>query len=256
MIKTRVIPCLSLKDAGFYKTTRFRKPIYLGDPINILKIFNEKEADEIVILDITATLEGKEPNFNLLSEMASECFMPLGYGGGITNLDQMSKLFGMGFEKICLNTAAIENARLVERAATKFGSQSIVVCLDVKKTAIKGYQMFTRSGEQATGVGPVDAAVEMERLGAGELIVNSIDRDGMMQGYDTKLLKQVSDAVNIPIVALGGAGNMDHFVAVAKVGGISAVGAGSMFVFQGPHRAVLINMPSGDELDKALATAD
>lgn len=254
MIKTRVIPCLLLHETGFFKTTRFKNPVYLGDPINILKIFNEKEADEIMIFDISATTAGKEPRFELLAEMSSECFMPLGYGGGLKDLEQMTKLFSMGFEKICLNSEALQNPAIIEQAASRFGSQSIVVCLDVRKTFLKSYQVYTHSGSQAAGLGPVDAAIEIEKRGAGELIVNSVDRDGTMQGYDIELLKSVSRVVSIPVVALGGAGNIEHLSQAVRQGGVSAVGAGSMFVFKGPHRAVLINMPTREKLDQVLAT--
>jgi imidazole glycerol-phosphate synthase subunit HisF len=252
MLRTRVIPCLLLKGRGFYKTTRFKKPVYLGDPINILKIFNDKEVDEIVVLDITATIENKRPSFDLLREMASECFMPLAYGGGITSLQDMKTLYELGFEKICLNTAACRNPDLVGEAAEAFGSQSVVISLDVRKKLFGGYEVVTQSGGEKTGKDPVSMAREMESRGAGELIVNSIDRDGTMQGYELGLIRQVAEAVNIPIVACGGAGSVSDLAQAAGDGGASAVAAGSMFVFQGPHRAVLINVPSRDELEAAL----
>jgi len=252
MLRTRVIPCLLLKGNGFYKTTKFKKPVYLGDPINILKIFNEKEVDEIIVLDIGATSLQKEINMSLLSDFASECFMPLGYGGGIRNLRQMKDLFNLGFEKIAVNTAAHENPELVTEAANNFGSQSVVVSIDVKKTLWGGYEVMINAGSKKTGRTPVEYAREMEARGAGEILVNAIDRDGTMEGYDLKLIKLVTEAVKIPVIACGGAGRVQDFGAAVKEGGASAAAAGAMFVFQGPHRAVLINFPSPGELDSVL----
>lgn len=248
MLRTRVIPCLLLKGNGFYKTTRFKNPVYLGDPVNILKIFNDKEVDEIFVLDIGTTSMQKDVNMSLLRDFASECFMPLGYGGGIKNLDQMKAIFQLGFEKIAVNTAAFENPRLVTQGANSFGSQSIVVSIDVKRSLLGSYEVMTRSGNQKTGRHPVEYAMEMESRGAGELLVNSIDRDGTMEGYDLKLVKSVATAVSIPVIAIGGAGGIGHLGAVVKEAGASAAAAGAMFVFQGPHRAVLINVPSPEEL--------
>jgi cyclase len=252
MIKTRVIPCLLLKGGGFYKTIKFKNPVYLGDPLNILKIFNEKEVDEILVLDITATTARKPPNLRLLQDMASECFMPLGYGGGLSNLDQMKALFQLGFEKISINTAAHQHPELITEAANLFGSQSVVVSMDVKQGLLGGYEVISRSGASRTGREPAEFALEMGERGAGEILVNSIDRDGMMEGYDLRLLQIVSAAVKVPVIACGGAGKVADFAAAVKEGGASAVAAGSFFVFQGPHRAVLINMPTGTELEKCL----
>ena len=253
MLRTRVIPCLLLKGNGFYKTAKFKNPVYLGDPINILKIFNEKEVDEIFVLDIGATSMQKDINMSLLQDFASECFMPLGYGGGIRDLKQMKDIFQLGFEKVAVNTAAHENPDLITDAANAFGSQSVVVSIDVKKGWMGSYEVMTRSGSHKTGHNPVDYAKEMEDRGAGELLVNGIDRDGTMEGYDLKLIKSVADAVEIPVIAVGGAGNVQHLGAAVKEAGASAVAAGAMFVFQGPHRAVLINVPSPDEIKIAFA---
>jgi Imidazoleglycerol-phosphate synthase len=255
ILRTRVIPCLLLKGNGFYKTTKFKNPVYLGDPINILKIFNDKEVDEILVLDIGATSMQKDINMNLLSDFASECFMPLGYGGGIRNLDQMKAVFQLGFEKVAMNTAAYDNPELITQGANTFGNQSIVISMDVKKSLLGSYEVMTRSGNKKTGRKPVEYAREMEARGAGEILVNAIDRDGTMEGYDLKLIKLVSSAVSIPVIACGGAGNIADFGFAVKEAGASAAAAGAMFVFQGPHRAVLINFPSPEELESVFAAS-
>ena len=255
MLRTRVIPCLLLKGNGFYKTTKFKNPVYLGDPINILKIFNDKEVDELLVLDIGATSMQKEINMTLLRDFASECFMPLGYGGGIRNIDQMKAIFQLGFEKVAVNTAACENPDLITQGANAFGSQSVVVSIDVKRTLLGSYEVMTRAGNKKTGRHPVDYAMEMEARGAGELLINAIDRDGTMEGYDLKLVKLVSAAVTVPVIACGGAGNVKHLGAAVKEAGASAAAAGAMFVFQGPHRAVLINVPSSAELKSVFAAS-
>ena len=252
MVRTRVIPCLLLQGNGFYKTMKFKNPVYLGDPVNILKIFNDKEVDEIVVLDIGATRYRTDINFPLLKDFASECFMPLGYGGGIRNLDQMKALFQLGFEKISLNSEAHGNPDLVTRAANAFGSQSVVVSVDVRRRFLGGYEVVTQCGTKPTGRDPVDVVREMEQRGAGEILLNSIDRDGTMQGYDVKLIRLISRSVSIPVIAAGGAGRVDDFAAAVLEGGASAVAAGAMFVFQGPHRAVLINVPSPEIIMQVL----
>jgi len=252
MLKTRLIPCLLLKNQGLVKTVKFKDPKYLGDPINIVKIFNDKEVDELLFLDITATVENRKPPINLLSQIASECFMPLGYGGGIRNLQEIQELFNVGIEKVSINSYAVENPSFIREAADLFGSQSIVVSIDVKKSLFGNYEIFTHSGKKGTGIDPVKFATLMEKMGAGELILNSIDRDGMMQGYDIPLIKRVSEAVRIPVIACGGAGEIKHFAQAVHEGGASAVAAGSFFVFHGPHRAVLINVPTPNELEKVL----
>lgn len=245
----RVIPCLLFKDSGLVKTTKFKDPRYLGDPINIIKIFNEKEVDELVLLDIDATQEGRKPNFEFLSVIASECFMPLGYGGGIKELSDITKIFEVGIEKVILNTQAICNPTVVQEAAHRFGSQSIVVSIDVRKSLFGKYEVYSHGGKIRTGLTPLEHAQHMEQLGAGEIIINSIDQDGVMNGYDIALLKKISSSVSVPVVALGGAGAMQDLVKAIEEGGASAVAAGSMFVFQGKHRAVLVNYPSEKELE-------
>ena len=252
MLQTRVIPCLSLQDKGLVKTIKFNNPTYIGDPINAVKIFNEKEVDELIFLDISATVKNKKPPIKLISQIASECFMPLGYGGGIRNLDEIKKIFSLGVEKIIINTHAVENPSFIKQAANLFGSQSIVVSIDVKKNLFGKYEIFTQGGKKSTKLNPVIFARQMEEMGAGELFLNSIDRDGTMKGYDIELIQKISKKVTIPVIACGGAGRLEDFGKAIKEGGASAVAAGSFFVFTGPHRAVLINFPTPEEVRRVL----
>ena len=246
MLKTRVMPCLLLKDLGLVKTVKFGEPKYVGDPINAVKIFNEKEVDELIFLDITATNEKRKPSFELLSRIASEAFMPFSYGGGLRDIEDIGKILKIGIEKVIINTYACENPHFIKEASDKFGSQSIVVCVDFKKE--NGvYRVFTNSGKINTGKDPVEYAIEMEKMGAGEIFLNSIDRDGTMEGYDLELIKMVSEAINIPVIASGGAGKVEDFNYAVKAGA-SAVSAGSMFVFYGRSRAVLISYSSFSDL--------
>lgn len=247
MIKTRVIPCLLLRNLGLVKTIKFKNPKYLGDPINIVKIFNDKEVDELVFLDITATVEKRKPPFDLLSKITSECFMPVCYGGGVRTLEDMKALFSLGIEKVAVNSCAVENPTFIRAAAEIFGSQSVIISIDVKKNLRGRYEVFTHGGRKNTGLDPVKLAAEMESHGAGELLLTSIERDGTMQGYDLNLIKQVSGTVGIPIVACGGAGKVSDLADAVNKGGASASAAGSLFVFQGPHRALLISYPSSKE---------
>lgn len=248
MIKPRVIPALLLRGQGLVKTVKFREPKYLGDPINIVRIFNDKEVDELVLLDITATPEKRGPQFDLLKNIASEAFIPLAYGGGIRSMDDVRKLLSIGIEKLIMNTSAVETPSLVREVADHAGSQAAVVSMDVKKNFLGKYEVFTHCGQKKTGLDPVKHAVEMERMGVGEIIINSIDRDGTMQGYDLDIVRKVADAVHVPVVACGGAGNLSHISDVIKQGHASAAAAGSIFVFQGPLRGVLISYPTPKEL--------
>jgi cyclase len=243
MLRTRVIPVLLIQDGGLYKTQRFKDPKYVGDPINAVKIFNEKEVDEIIVLDISATRENRGPDFNLIADIATECFMPFCYGGGVKSIEQMKRLFSLGAEKIALNTSAVETPHLIQEAAKLFGAQAIVASIDVKKSWLGKYEVFTRCGQTKIKQDPVSLAQELEKLGAGEIMINSIDHDGLMTGYDLKLIKSLTDAVRIPVIACGGAGSVEHFHQAVKEAGASAVAAGSMFVFHGKHRAVLITYP-------------
>lgn len=250
MLKTRVIPSLLLKDLGLVKTVNFGNPKYVGDPINAVKIFNNKEVDELIFLDISATNDGRKPCFELLSRIASEAFMPFSYGGGLKDMEDVKKIFEIGVEKIIINTYAFKKPDFIRELADKFGSQSVAVAIDAKKE--KGdYFVFINSGKVNTWKNPVEYAAEMEKMGAGEIFLNSIDKDGTMEGYDLDLIEKVSEAVNIPVIVCGGAGKIEDFNAAVKAGA-SAVSAGSLFVFIGPHRAVLINYPSRKEIDKII----
>lgn len=251
MLRTRVIPALLLRNRGLVKTVKFKDPKYLGDPINIVKIFNDKEVDELVFLDITATKEGKGPPFDLLANITSECFMPLGYGGGIRKMDDVKQLLSMGIEKIILNSYAVENPNFVSEVAAFAGNQAVVISIDVKKNWHKKYEVYTHSGTKKTGLNPVEFALQMQKKGAGEIFLNSIDRDGTMEGYNLELTKSVADVLEIPLIACGGAKTVQDLSDVVRQGGASAAAAGSMFVFQGPLRGVLISYPSQTELRKA-----
>lgn len=243
MSKTRVIPALLLRGQGLVKTVKFKNPKYVGDPINAVRIFNEKEVDELVFLDITATPEGRGPDYEMLSDIASEAFMPMAYGGGISTLEQIRRIFELGFEKVIINSAAYKYPNLITEAAAIFGSQSIIGCVDVRKTLIGRYELCSTSGRVKESVGLAEHLATLSKRGVGEILVNAIDRDGTMGGYDLKLLREVSSAVTVPVIACGGAGNVNHFVQAVQDGHASAVAAGSLFVFMGPHRAVLINYP-------------
>ncbi len=247
MRRIRIIPVLLLQKGGLVKSVRFKNNKYVGDPINAVKIFNEKEIDEIVVLDIDATREKRPPAMKKIKEIAGEAFIPLAYGGGITTIEEVKELFYVGVEKVVINHAAISNPRLITEAASLVGSQSIVASIDVKKNLFGKYKVFVRNGTENTGHDPVEFAKKMEETGAGELFLCSIDRDGTYEGYDLDLIRKVSEAVNIPVVACGGAGNIDDFAKAVRHGA-SAVAAGSMFVFQRPHNAVLISYPSQQEL--------
>lgn len=252
MLRVRVIPTLLLKNQGLYKTTKFKNPKYVGDPINAVKIFNEKEADELVFLDISASKENKRPNFKMIENIASEAFMPIAYGGGIKNLTDIQQLFKIGIEKIVINTYAHENPNFIREAANIAGSQSIVVSIDVKKNFFGKYEMFSHSGTKKIKKDPFIYIKEIEKMGAGEIVINSIDKDGTRTGFDIALIEKTSSLVNLPIIALGGAGSIEDLGEAVNKGGASGVAAGSMFVFYGKHRAVLITYPKYSELIKIL----
>ena len=255
MTTARVIPVLLLKGAGLVKTVRFKAPTYLGDAVNVSRLFNDKEVDELVLLDVTATPEGRPPRFDLVAQMASECFMPLCYGGGVRTLDDMARLFTIGVEKVAINTRAVEDLSLLRAAAERFGSQSVIGSIDARRTW-RGYRVFTEGGRKRTAWTPAALAAEMENAGAGEILVTSIDRDGTMEGYDLDLVRSVSDAVRLPVIACGGAGSLDHMVDAVRRGGASAAAAGSLFVFHGRHRAVLISYPSPSQIQQAFGEQD
>lgn len=244
MYRARVIPCLLLRGHGLVKTKKFRDAVYIGDPVNAMRIFSEKEADEIVVLDIDASREGREPNYELIAEIAGEAFMPMAYGGGIRSLDQIRKLIRCGIEKVVINSAAVESMRVITEAAEMFGSQAVVGAVDVRKTLLGGYRVVTHSNTREAKVSLEEHVDHLVKAGAGELLINNADRDGMQQGYDIELLRKVTRSVSVPVVACGGAGTVEHLAQAVREGGVSAVAAGSLFVFQGKRNAVLINYQS------------
>jgi len=250
MLRTRVIPVLLLHNKGLVKTIKFKNPKYVGDPINAIKIFNEKEVDELIFLDIDASKENRGPNFKLIEAFASECFMPVCYGGGITKIEEIKKIFSLGIEKVSLNLSALENPNLIKEAVDIFGSQSIVVTVDIKKSLFGKYQIYNHKTKKTLNRNYLEYIKELENLGVGEILINSVDLDGTMKGYDIKLLKSVTENVKIPVIACGGAGKLEDFKEAVQKAKVSAVAAGSFFVFQGKHRAVLITYPKYDELLK------
>jgi cyclase len=242
------MPCLLLKNGALVKTIKFKNPSYIGDPINAIRIYNEKEVDELVFLDISATLENRSPPFKVLAEIATECFMPVTYGGGVRSLEDMNEIFRLGIEKVAINTHAVENADFVRQAADKFGSQSVVISIDVMRRPFGRYEVMSHGGKRGTGKDPVKLAMEMEKMGAGELLLTSVDRDGTYEGYDIELTHKVTSAVSIPVIACGGAGTLTDFKYAVENGGASACAVGSMVVYYGRNRAVLISFPSRIEL--------
>jgi cyclase len=253
MLRIRVIPCLLLRDEALVKTIRFKKYNYIGDPINTIRIFNELEVDELAFLDIHASIERHAPNINILRNIADECFMPLAYGGGIRDLKTAQTILSIGFEKILVNTFAHENPDFISECAARFGSQSVIGSIDVRKTRLGKHTVCVRDGTLVTRRDPVEWAVELQHRGAGELLLTSIDRDGTWKGYDIALIRKVSNAVSVPVIANGGAGVLDHFTQAVKEGGCSALGVGSMVVFQGKGMGVLVNFPDKEELHRHIA---
>ena len=243
MNRTRVIPVLMLRDRGLVKTVRFRDGRYVGDPINAVRVFNQKEVDELVFLDIQATAEGRGPDFDLLQDIAGEAFMPMAYGGGVTTVEQAQRICSLGFEKVVIGSAAHRRPELIGQVAATVGSSSVVGCIDVRRTLLGRYEVHAAAGKERQAIAVVDHAQRLELAGAGEILVNSIDRDGTESGYDLKLIRLVSESVRVPVIACGGARGLDDFADAVEKGGASAVAAGSFFIFVGPHRAVLINYP-------------
>jgi cyclase len=246
-MRHRIIPVLLLKDGGLYKTRKFGKETYLGDPVNAIKIFNDKLVDELIFLDIAAARRKSMPNIEMLKEIAGECFMPLAYGGGIISVDQAREILAIGFEKIVVNSAAWTDSNLVPSLAVVFGSSTIVGSIDVKKDWLGREKVYIHGGTSVISIGVVEWAQELEKRGVGEIMINSIDRDGEMAGYDLNLIKRIADAVTIPVIAVGGARSVDDLRSAISNAGASASAAGAMFVFQGKHRAVLISYPGPNE---------
>lgn len=255
MLRPRLIPCLLVKNGGLVKTVRFGDAKYVGDPINAVRIFNEKEVDELTVLDIDATVQGREPNYTMIANLAAECRMPLCYGGGVKTTEQIQRIIGLGVEKVALSAAAVDTPELISEAAARVGSQSIVVVMDVKKAGLlRRYEVFTRNATKGTGLDPVAFAKKVEALGAGEVIVNSIERDGEMKGYDLDLVSRVRNAISLPLTVLGGAGSLGDIEDLIRNFGIIGAAAGSLFVFKGKYRAVLINYPGRAEKDALFST--
>jgi len=251
MLYPRIIPCLLVHKRGLYKTVRFKDHKYVGDPINAVKIFNEKEVDELIVLDIDATTHGSEPDYRMIENLAVECRMPLCYGGGIKTRAQAERIFGLGVEKIALSSISVENPAVVPEIAERVGNQSVVGVIDVRKSSISGgYEICTHNGMKPTGKPPGEFAMAMENSGCGEIVVNSVDQDGVMKGYDLNLIQRIREVISIPMTVLGGAGSLDDICAVIKRHGIIGAAAGSLFVFKGKYRAVLISYPNRAEKER------
>lgn len=257
MLRPRLIPCLLIHDGGLVKTTRFSDHKYVGDPINAVRIFNDKEVDELVVVDIDATVLGREPDYELIKSMAAECRMPLCYGGGISNVGQIERIIGLGVEKVAIGAAAANRPELMSEAAGRVGSQSIVAVMDVKKSGLlRRYEVFTHNGSKGTGLNPVQFARRAQEMGAGEILLNSIDRDGTMAGYDLTLIDQVRESIGLPLSVLGGAGSLEDVRELIGRHGIIGAAAGSLFVFKGKYRAVLIQYPATSEKDAIFGAAN
>lgn len=250
MLRPRIIPSLLIHDNGLVKTVNFKNPKYVGDPINAVKIFNEKAVDELAVFDIDATVLGKEPNYSLIERLASQSMMPLCYGGGVKTVEQAQCIFSLGIEKIALSSAVLQNPKLITEISDRVGAQSVIVVLDVKKKLLGGYEVYTHNGKKATGINPFKFVEDAQKLGAGEIVINSIDKDGVMKGYDLDLIAKIREKISLPMTVLGGAGSLVDIEKVIDQHGVIGVAAGSLFVFKGPYKAVLINYPTQLEKNK------
>lgn len=249
MLIPRVIPCLLLKGNGLVKTTKFKDAKYIGDPLNAIKIFNEKGCDELIFLDIDATVNNRKPPFDIIETIASECVMPVCYGGGIRRIEDAKRIFALGVEKVLISSYAVENPDFIRELSDIFGSQSIVVCLDVRTNKSGVYEIVTHNALKNTGLNPFEFAIKIEKVGAGELLINSVDRDGVMLGYDLSLIHWITKNAGIPVIACGGAGNLIHIREVITAAGASSASAGSLFVYFGKQKGILINYPKRKEID-------
>lgn len=252
MLHPRIIPCLLVHNKGLVKTVQFKDAKYVGDPINAVKIFNEKEADELMVLDIDATIENREPDYKMIENLAVECRMPLCYGGGVKTIEQARKIFNLGVEKIAISSSAVENPSFVAEIAKEVGSQSVVVVIDVKKKLFGGYEICTHNAKQKHKYKLEDFINKIQELGVGEIVVNAIDNDGVMNGYDVELVEKIKPLVHVPLTVLGGAGSIGDIGNLIKRFGIIGASAGSLFVFKGKYRAVLINYPSNENKKKLI----
>ncbi|EYU14235.1 AglZ/HisF2 family acetamidino modification protein [Photorhabdus aegyptia] len=253
MLRPRIIPCLLVHKGGLVKTQGFKSPKYVGDPINAVKIFNEKEADELIVLDIDASVNEVEPNYELIAKLAAECRMPLCYGGGITTVDQASRIIDLGVEKVSISSAAVSDPSLLKKVSDAIGRQSVVAVLDVRKKAgffQKGYEICTHNARKTHKIDPISFAKTLQEAGAGEIVINSVERDGEMKGYDLALAQQMREFVNVPLTFLGGAGSYHDIIELVKTCGVVGAAAGSLFVFKGKYRAVLINYPTNLQKDE------
>ena len=255
MLRPRIIPCLLIHEGGLVKTVGFRDPKYVGDPINAVKIFNEKESDELIVVDIDATANGVEPDYAVIAHLAAECRMPLCYGGGVRTAAQAKRIIGLGVEKVSISAAAVERPELIAEIAAEVGGQSVVVVLDVRKKRLGGYELRTHNASRAHKLDPVAFAQEAVRLGAGEIVVNSIDLDGSMRGYDLKLARRMRDALGVPVTFLGGAGSLADIETLIREVGVVGAAAGSLFVIKGAYRAVLINYTNPDTKEQMVSAA-
>jgi cyclase len=255
MLRPRITPCLLVHNGGLVKTVQFKDPKYVGDPVNAVRIFNEKATDELIVLDIDATANGAEPNFMLIGQLAAECRMPLCYGGGVKTVDAAKRIVGLGVEKVAVSSAAVDNPHLLTEMALEIGGQSVVVVLDVRRTKNGTYEVWTHNGRKNTKRLVEVAAAEAERAGAGEIVVNSIDNDGMMKGYDLDLAVKVRRATRLPMTVLGGAGSLADIGKLIATCGVIGAAAGSLFVFKGAYRAVLINYPNPAQKEELIRGA-
>jgi len=250
MLRPRIIPSLLIHENGLVKTVNFKNPKYVGDPINAVKIFNEKTVDELAIFDIDATVNGKDPNYGLIEKLASQSRMPICYGGGVKTVEQAQRIFGLGIEKIALSSVVVQTPEIITEISNRVGAQSVIVVLDIKKKLLGGYEIYTHNGKKSTGINPFKFVEEVQKLGAGEVIINSIDQDGTMKGYDMTLIDKIREKISLPLTVLGGAGSLDDIGKVINKHGVIGVAAGSLFVFKGIYKAVLINYPTKTEKEK------
>lgn len=248
MLRPRIIPCLLIHNGGLVKTVRFGEPKYIGDPLNAVRIFNEKEVDELMVVDIDASRHMREPDYKLIANIARECRMPLSYGGGVTTVEQFDRIISLGVEKVAVSSSAVDDPTLISRAAARVGSQSVVAVIDVKRSGLlRKPEVVTLNATKRSGLEPSVFAAKLQELGAGEIVLNNVDRDGEMKGYDFDLIDSVRNAISTPLTVLGGAGSLDDIRSLVSRYGIIGAAAGSLFVFKGKYRAVLINYPGLEE---------